>query len=51
MRSSGKTGGCCWWVREIDIGSDEERMLLLMGRKAEGVDEEVYLLGKINGCV
>ena len=37
------------WVREMEIGSDEERMLLLMGRKAEGVDEEV--LGKINGCV
>ena len=24
------------WVREMGIGSDEERMLLLMGRKAEG---------------
>ena len=36
------------WVGEMDIGSDEERMLLLMGRKAEGVDEEVAILGKIN---
>ena len=35
------------WVKEMEIGSNEERMLLLMGRKAEGVDEEV--LGKING--
>ena len=26
------------WVREMDIGSDEERMLHLIGRKAEGVD-------------